>query len=56
MVVILVHSVVLVDSCLVAVRLVGPVEGQQSDMAIPVEVPNLKWSEAFHRDDTIAEH
>lgn len=36
------HSVVPVDSCLAAVRLVDPVEGQRSGMEIPVEVLSLK--------------
>lgn len=52
----LVHSVVLVGSCLAEAHLVVPVEGQRSDTEIPVVVPSLKWSVAFHRDDTIAEH
>lgn len=55
-VVILEHSVVLVGSYLAAVHLEVPVEDQRSDMEIPVEVPSLMWSEAFHRDDTIVEH
>lgn len=53
--VILEHLVVLVGSCLAAVHLEVPVEDQRSDMEIPVEAPNRKWSEAFHRDDRIAE-
>lgn len=54
-VVILGHLVVLVGSYLAAVHLEVPVADQRSDMEIPVEVPSRKWSEAFHRDDTIVE-
>lgn len=55
-VVILEHSVALAGSYLAVVHLEVPAEDQRSDMAIPAEVPSLTWSEAFHRDDTIAEH
>lgn len=53
---ILEHLVALVGSYLAAVHLEVPGEDQRSDMVIPVEVPSLKLSEAFHRDDRTVEH